>query len=371
MNKKTRQFFKFLSNNPCFHRIIVYWRALTASWHIYLEQPVSEEELTISREAGSIPSFGFFLLLICATVIATLGLLSNSTAVIIGAMIVAPLMNPILSMSFAIVTGNWTLYKRSWMTVSLGAICVIFFSYLISFLLPVNVVGAEILARTSPNLLDLGIAIAAGAAGAFSLTRRSIASSIAGVAIAVALVPPLCVTGIGLGIGKDIAGQVGRVIVGDFSISADSFLLFLVNFAAITFTASMIFLSQSYGSLRKAYNKLMIWFLVIALLCGPLSGSLQEFLVGNVIRSQIHQIKLSQPEYWQKIQIRYIDLQLEGNTAYLTILMNSPQGLLSDENLKDFEKNLFSAVSKMGVKAMDSDIRIIPVEIRKYQSITR
>ena len=100
-----------------------------------------------------------------------------------------------------------------------------------------NIVGTEVLTRISPNLLDLGIAIVAGAAGSFSLTRKSIASSIAGVAIAVALVPPLCVTGIGMGIGKDIAGDISQVVVSNVNVSGGAFLLFLVNLAGITFTA--------------------------------------------------------------------------------------------------------------------------------------
>ncbi len=102
-----KKFLKSRLQIPLLRKLWVFWKALTASWRIYLEKPLPVEELSYSREAASIPSFGFFFLLISATVIATLGLLGNSTAVIIGAMIVAPLMNPILSMSFAIVTGNW------------------------------------------------------------------------------------------------------------------------------------------------------------------------------------------------------------------------------------------------------------------------
>ena len=276
MNQKIRQLLKPVFQNALIRRLWAFWKALTASWRIYLEKPLPLEELVQSREAASIPSFGFFFLLICATVIATLGLLGNSTAVIIGAMIVAPLMNPILSIAFAIVVSDWTLYKRSLVTVFLGTSCAIFVSYLMSALFPFNVVGTEILARTSPNLLDLGIAIAAGAAGSFSLTRKSIASSIAGVAIAVALVPPLCVTGIGLGIGENIAGDISQIIVSNLTVSGGAFLLFLVNLAGITFTACLVFLSQSYGSLKKAFQTIIIWLLIIGLLCGPLTGSMNN-----------------------------------------------------------------------------------------------
>ncbi|MGK7874047.1 MAG: DUF389 domain-containing protein [Xenococcaceae cyanobacterium] len=369
--KKIRQFLKPLLQIPSFRQLWVFWKALTASWRIYLEKPVPVEELTHSREAASIPSFGFFFLLITATVIATLGLLSNSSAVIIGAMIVAPLMNPILSMSFAVVTGNWTLYKRSLVTVLLGALCAILVSYWISVLLPINVVRSEIVARTSPNLIDLGIAIAAGAAGSFSLTRKSIASSIAGVAIAVALVPPLCVVGIGMGIGNDLAADISRIAVSNLRVSAGAFLLFLANLAGITFTACIVFLSQDYGSLNKAYQKLITWFLIMALLCGPLTNSLKEFFVSNFIGLEMHQIRMDKPEFWKDTQIRYIGVKLEGTTAYITILVNAPQGLLTDEHLKYVEKRLFDSVSNMGVNAMDLVIRIIPVQIREYKSIYR
>ncbi len=153
------QLLKLLFRLPPFRQLLVFWKALTASWRIHLEQPVPIEELAKAREAASIPSFGFFFLLISATVIATLGLYANSSAVIIGAMIVAPLMNPILSMSFGIVTANWELYKRSLATVFLGSFVTVLTAYLITFLLPVDVVRSEIMARTAPSLIDLGIAI--------------------------------------------------------------------------------------------------------------------------------------------------------------------------------------------------------------------
>ncbi len=365
------QFLNTLLKIPIFRKLWVFWKALTASWRVHLEKPVPVEEVAKSREVASIPSFGFFFLLISATVLATLGLLANSTAVIIGAMIVAPLMNPILSMSFGVVTGNWTLYKRSLVTVLLGIACAILVSYWISALLPVSIVRSEIMGRTSPNLIDLGIAIAAGAAGSFSLTRQSIASSIAGVAIAVALVPPLCVVGIGLGIGDTIAAELGRTVISNIAISKGAFLLFLANWAGITVTACIIFLSQSYGSLKTAYQKLITWVLIMALLIGPLSNSLQEFFLSNRISLEIYKLKIDKPEIWQRTQIRYLNVDLEGSTAYVTLLLNAPEGLLTDEELEDTKQNLFDSILSKKVNAMDFDVRIIPVKIRKFQSIAQ
>ena len=353
-----------------FRRLSDLWKAVTASWRIYLEQPVPVRELTNEREAASIPSFGFFFMLISATIIATFGLLSNSSAVIIGAMIVAPLMNPILSMSFAIVTVNWKLYKRSVVTVFLGSACAILISYGISALLPINIVGSEVMARTSPNLMDLGIAIAAGAAGAFSLTRKSIASSIAGVAIAVALAPPLCVAGIGLGIGGEMAGEVSGVVVSNISVSEGAFLLFLSNLAGITFAACIVFLSQSYGNLNKVFRSLFIWFLILVLLCGPLTNSLKEFFIYNRVNLEILRLGKDNPEISRQTQILYVDVNLEGSTAYIKVLVNAPKGLLTDKHLESAKKRMFDSISAVGVKAMDLQIRVTPVATRDYKAIT-
>ncbi len=368
--KKIIQFLKSLLTllkSHFFPPLRNYWQAVTANWYMYLESPVPLEELTHSREAASLPSFSFFFLAISASIIATFGLLLNSSAVIIGAMIVAPLMNPILSISFAIVTGNWKLYRVSLITVFLGTSCSILVSSVISALVPVSVVGSEIVARTEPTLIDLVIAIAAGAAGSFSLTRRSIASSIAGVAIAVALVPPLCVTGIGLGIGAEIGAKFGQVVLSNLSTSGGAFLLFLANLSGITFAACIVFLCQSYGNLNKAFQSILVWFLIIALLYGPLNNSLKQVVLSNRIDSEIYQIRKDFPAISQQTQIRYVNVRLERNIAYITVLINAPEGLLTNEYLQSVEKRIFDSISKMGVTGMNLVIRVIPVRIKEYK----
>ena len=284
-------------------------------------------------------------------------------------MIVAPLMNPILSMAFAIVTANWKLYKRSIVTMFLGVWSVILISYGISFLLPINIVGSEVVARISPNLIDLGIAIAAGAAGSFSLTRQSIGSSIAGVAIAVALVPPLCVVGIGLGIGGELAAGIGRLSITNLNVSAGAFLLFLANLAGITFTACLVFLSQSYGSFQKSFQTIVIWLLIMGILCGPLSNSLQEFFVSNRLGLEMNRMRVDYPEVWKNTQIHHLNVELKGSTAYVNILVSAPQGVVTDEHLELTKERLFRTVSGLAVNAMDLNIIILPVKLREYQGI--
>lgn len=190
---------------------------------VFLARSLDEARIALSK-----PSLGFFILLISSAVIASLGLISNSMAVVIGAMIVAPLMDPILSLAFGLAVSDGKLIRRSAVTIGFGVLAVIGTAALISLGLSISHVQSEITGRTSPNLIDLGIAIAAAIAGSFSMTRKQLSNSIAGVAIAVALVPPLCVSGIGLTLGSEMVAVFGRGTVAGLTnqIAEGSFLLF-------------------------------------------------------------------------------------------------------------------------------------------------
>ena len=255
-----------------------------------------------------------------------------------------------------------------WSRFFLGVGCAILVSYLISAALPINVVGSEIVARTSPNLIDLGIAMAAGAAGAWALTLPSIASSIiAGVAIAVALAPPLCVVGIGMGIGDDIAAEIDLALILNLDVASGAFLLFLTNLTGIILTACLVFLALSYGSVNKALPSLLIWVLIIALLSVPLRNALKEVFLANRVSLEIKKNRREAPELEQKNQIRHIDVRLEDTTAYITVLFMSTESLTDkaiDERFNFYEKLMFDSISKIGVTEMKVKIRYIPFQIR-------
>ena len=133
---------------------------LSGEWQVNLENRVPRNELYKARIASSKPSLGFFLLLICSAVIATLGLISNSTAVVIGAMIVAPLMDPILSLAFGLSIADNRLVKRSAITVLIGIATVVGTAWILASLFGASEVNREMTARTAPNLIDLVIAVA-------------------------------------------------------------------------------------------------------------------------------------------------------------------------------------------------------------------
>lgn len=137
----------------------------------------------------------FWTMLVLAAVIATAGILGDSTATVIGAMIIAPLSTPIMGIALGIVTRE---RNRAVLFVALGAVIVVLIGYLVALLVPGGTDVAhnsQIAARTSPKLLDLGAAIATGLAGAVALARRDVAAVVPGVAIAISLVPPLAVVG--------------------------------------------------------------------------------------------------------------------------------------------------------------------------------
>jgi uncharacterized hydrophobic protein (TIGR00271 family) len=175
----------------------------------------------------------FYVLIILSAGIAYLGLLLDSSAVIIGAMLIAPLMSPILSTAHGVVMGNGRMTRAAGSSTLNGVLVAVLVAFFLS--LALFGVGApltatdEILSRTSPNVLDLLVALLSGAAAAYAVSRSQLAAALPGVAIAAALVPPLCVVGYGLGTGQ-------------FEIAIGSSLLFITNLAAIVVAAAAIFL---------------------------------------------------------------------------------------------------------------------------------
>lgn len=188
--------------------------------------------LFIERDLRSRSSSKFWVLLLLAAIIATAGVISDSTATVIGAMIVAPLMTPILGVALGLVLAERSPLLRSMLLVVLGAILVIAVGYLISKLVhPADdyLSNSQVQARINPRLIDLLAALATGMVGAFALVRSDISDTLPGVAIAISLVPPLAVVGCLL--------EVQR-----YDDAAHAFLLFATNVAAIIATATILLL---------------------------------------------------------------------------------------------------------------------------------
>ena len=160
----------------------------------------SAEDLHERARRDATLSVDYFVLVVASCLIATLGLLENSVAVIIGAMIVAPLMGPIQSFAYAGLGGDTGLLRKSLLAVAIGSLLAIALSWLVAAIVAFPSYGSEVAARTRPTVLDLAIAIAAGGVAGYARVRPSVASTVAGTAIAVTLMPPLCVAGLLFGV---------------------------------------------------------------------------------------------------------------------------------------------------------------------------
>lgn len=179
----------------------------------------------------------FFWRLVLAAVVATGGIAAASTAVVIGAMLIAPLMSPMLGCALAIVSGRPRAAVRTLLVTAAGVALCIGIAAAVGAVTPVSVNTAtnqEVLARTAPRLIDLMVALASGMMAALALVRDDIPDAVPGIAISASLVPPLCVVGVALQAG-DIAAARG------------SMLLFIANFFAIQLMCCAVFAALGLG----------------------------------------------------------------------------------------------------------------------------
>lgn len=200
----------------------------------------------------------FAILMALATSIATFGIAVDSTAVVIGAMLVAPLMTPILGVSAGLINGRRRAAWISGSVVAGGAVGAVALAWVLSALIPnlsAVLANSQVTTRTAPSLLDLAIAVAAGIAGAYSVSRAESSDALPGVAVAIALVPPLSVIGITLH-----GGDLGQ--------AAGATLLFLTNLFSIILMAGIVFLGVGYGSWTRLYyrrNRIRTAFALVTL----------------------------------------------------------------------------------------------------------
>ena len=208
--------------------------------------PAFEDKLFIEGPQTARRLTNFFALLLFATVIATYGILSGSTATVIGAMIVAPLMGPIIATTAAVVMGSLPRALHAFALTVAGIAAVVIFSYLLAWVVPDVTISftsnGEITSRINPGLYALLTALGAGAAGAFIVSRAEIADSMGGVAIAISLVPPLCVVGISL--------QKGR-----WDAAGGALLLFMTNYLAILLAGGLTLVVLGVGKVAGAQEQ--------------------------------------------------------------------------------------------------------------------
>lgn len=216
----------------------------------------------------------YLVLMALSTMIATFGLFGDSAPVVIGAMILAPLMAPIISLSMGALRQDGLLIKNSLITIFWGITIGLFFSIIISLITPLEILNDQILARIRPNLLDLGIAVTSGIAGAYAYSKEEINKTLAGVAISVALVPPIAVAGIGIGWM-------------DWGVFGGAMLLLGTNLAGIVMAASLTFLILGFSPFRLAKRGLLISLGILITIALPLGLSFNKMVNENSIIQEL------------------------------------------------------------------------------------
>jgi uncharacterized hydrophobic protein (TIGR00271 family) len=233
---------------------------------------------------GSEPKISFYAMLAASSLIAGFGLIANSTAVIIGAMLVSPLMTPIIGISMALVRGNTALLGRAIRAEALGVVLAVGIAAILGLFPLALQVTPEMLARTEPNLLDLLVAVLAGFAGTYALIDARLSPALPGVAIATAIVPPLSNSGLCLALGA-FYGAWG------------SFLLFFANFLAILLVSSATFIAAGMApkihwadrwDLARRFGVAGVGFiLVTSLLTHTLVKIVSDRYLNNAIKTKI------------------------------------------------------------------------------------
>ncbi|HEY9871287.1 MAG TPA: DUF389 domain-containing protein [Candidatus Obscuribacterales bacterium] len=241
-------------------------------------------------------SVDFLVLLASSTAIATLGLFLNSAAVIIGAMIIAPLIRPLMGLALASLTADILLMRRAVGCLVAGTILGIAIAYGLAFLLQSLQLTAEILARTRPNLLDLGVAVAAGAVAAYCQIKQELSDTLAGVAIAVALVPPLSVVGIGL------AHHATAVWAG-------AALLYATNLVGISVAGALVLFITGYTPIKQAGRGLAVSAAAIAILTVPLGLSMRELLIESNLKRRIAAVLAEKTSTFRRLKLQSVEVK--------------------------------------------------------------
>ena len=274
----------------------------------------------------------YILLMVLSSLLATLGLFLNSPSVVIGAMVLAPLMAPIISTSMGMLRSDADLSRKSFLTLLTGMMIALSLSALMAYLLPFQEITNEIEGRLHPSTLDLLVAVLSGVAGAFANVKENIAKSLPGVAIAVALVPPLCVAGIGIGWLNP-------------TVFSGAMLLFLTNLTGIIMAAGLSFMILGFAPFSRAKKGIVLSVILVAIISVPLFLSFANMEKMAAIKKQLHSQHYEISGY--KIQLQNIKLRT-GNPLQINADLLSTH-LPNAQSLAVFEQQL-SKQLKQAVK---------------------
>lgn len=243
--------------------------------------PNEQEDITRQAYDMASVSLDYMALIVIAAALASFGLLNNSASVVIGAMLVAPFMQPCICFAVGIATRRLPLVMRALQALAVGIPLSLIVAVVPGLIFYASASTGEMLARSAPTLLDVGVAIASGVMGAYATARKDIPAALAGVAIAAALMPPLCTFGLELAAGRTTLGLRAG-------------LLFLTNIVSIILAASLVFsaIGLRPPQMEASLSKRLRWLALALLLTLPAVlfsfNALRLLQRENIIRSTIN-----------------------------------------------------------------------------------
>lgn len=272
----------------------------------------------------------YYILLIMSCLIASLGLIQNSVAVVIGAMIVAPLMGPILGFAAGTLWGSGKAMFEALTTLLKGIIIVIGITSFMAIIIPMSELSSEILARTKPGVADIIIAVASGVIGAYGYVNNRISSSIPGVAISVALMPPLCTVGIGIGLS-------------DWEVARGAALLFSINLVGISFAALIVFYLvklyphvENQEKIAKAKRRFLRNVIISSIILAAIAFPMGYFTIDSIFETlKTNRIREIVEERVNPEQIYSYETAVEESSYYVHIVFyGSPGDGITAEDLE-------------------------------------
>lgn len=281
-------------------------------WRRAIVAPVDHEAVVdrIVEDSGWSPRYAFMIMMSAG--IAVIGLLLSSPAVVIGAMLISPLMSPIIGFGFSLALFDFAELRRSLLALVIGATVAVAFTALIVTVSPLQAPTAEIVARTRPNLFDLAVALFAGLAGSFAIIRGR-GETIVGVAIATALMPPLAVVGFGLAT-RDVPVATGALA------------LFITNFITIALSATVMARFYGFGhhlSRRQTWAQTIVLLLVFVVLAIPLGIALNRIGREALAVSQTRALLVDR--FGSKARVTQLDLDFAADPLWIRAVVIAPR----------------------------------------------
>jgi uncharacterized hydrophobic protein (TIGR00271 family) len=284
-------------------------------------------------------SWVYYITLVLASLIALLGLLTNSVAVVIGAMLISPLMGPMISSSLAFTIGDLPLARRAFQTIATSVALTIAICAVFSFISPLKEPTAEILTRVHPNIFDLFVAVISGVVGAIALcTKRSYLITSVGVAVATAVIPPLSVTGYGLGTWQPMLALGG-------------FLLFFTNFVAIVLSSDLVFFILGFRTSHvetikySRRTRLLIIAGLLTLISIPLAYTLVNDLAKVKEKKQIERILKRHLNKDQVSRMTRYEYQVQDGELLVKVSVNTVK-FIGKPSEGSLEKELSGALER-------------------------